>query len=123
MDSDTMVQAREYVESKGGFLVKVSAAVEKIKQVAPINSDDQVAKDVGNAVGLLAGAGALAAIGLDLASLDLDLLVFHCCRHASASGRTPASRHHIPAQHVGARGGIWEARQCASGGGGRRVCL
>ena len=74
-DSETMQQAREYVESKGGFLVSVRAASEAIKEAVPINSDEQVVKDVGNAVGLVAGAGALAAIGLDLASLDLDLLV------------------------------------------------
>ena len=41
----------------------------------PIADDAQIAKDVGNAVGLLTGVGAAAALGLDVASLDLDILV------------------------------------------------
>jgi len=41
---------------------------------APIASDEEIAKDVGNAVGLLTGAGTVAALGLDVASLDADML-------------------------------------------------
>merc|ERR1719199_580511 len=81
MKSDTIRQAQEYVESKGGVLMQVAQvtvvagqAAEKLKEVAPISDDERVAKDVGNAVGLLAGAGAVAALGLDLASIDLDIL-------------------------------------------------
>ena len=79
----TMVEARQYAEENGGFLVKVADTAAKaaesvgkaIKGAAPISDDEQVAKDVAGVVGALAGAGTLAALGFDIASLDLDFLV------------------------------------------------
>jgi len=78
-DSDAMVQAREFVKAKGGIFMKVTATASKVaeavKEAVPIAGEAQVAKDVANAVGLLAGAGTAAALGFDLASLDIDFLV------------------------------------------------
>ena len=72
--ADAMLEAREFVASKGGLLVKAKAVAEAVKTAAPINADEVVKKDVGTAVGLIAGLGAAAAVGVDLASIDLDIL-------------------------------------------------
>ena len=60
----TMVEARQYAEENGGFLVKVADTAAKaaesvgkaIKGAAPISDDEQVAKDVAGVVGALAVA-------------------------------------------------------------------